>query len=71
MNLSDLTKVILAARGLPKKKSELERFKGVTLNKWVQEAEFEKKRVEFCQATDYVEVFGEIAQRHSELAGKL
>lgn len=71
LNMSQLSKIILTARDFPKlSKGEFSRYENLTLDRWIEEGKKEKDHVIFDNKDHLQDAFLEIADRHSDLAGK-
>lgn len=72
LDLKQLSQLIIVARDLPNKmsRSEQERFKSLTLDKWEKEAKKESQVQELEDKGNLVAAFVSIAERHKDLKGK-
>lgn len=69
--MSNLGKVILCARGFLKmSKSDKDKFKELTLDKWTEGSNKEKQQIIFDANKDLIASFFDIAERHPDLKGK-
>ena len=72
LDMSELGKVILCARDLTKRsRSELNRFKDITLDRWPYEASKEKQNSDINDKNHLTTAFLSIADRYTEFKGKL